>query len=100
MDDEEKEFNLLMEILNKMEKEGKVELLRLQYNDITEDLIFTFVGYLQAHCFIRINPMYHSFTVYSFSKPGYKYMKQAGKKHILVSNFLDRYRNRDYELIR
>ena len=90
---DEQEFNLLMEILSKIEKDGKIELSKMEFNDITEDLVFTFIGYLQAHCFIRINPMYHSLTVYTFTKPGHSYMKQQGKKHLFVAHFLERYRD-------
>ena len=93
--DDEQVFNLLVEILSKIEKDGKIELSKMEFNDITEDLVFTFIGYLQAHCFIRINPMYHSLTVYTFTKPGYNHMKQQGKKHLFVAHFLERYKNYD-----
>ena len=36
--DDEQEFNLLMEILSKIEKDGKIELSKMEFNDITEDL--------------------------------------------------------------
>ena len=91
----EDEFDILIGILEKLQKNGRIELSKIRFNDITEDLVFTFIEYMRSCCLIRLCPMYHSFTVYSLSKPGYNLMRQREKQVLFVTKFLGKYR--DYE---